>query len=113
MDRRSNVCHWSSDCRRTRRTYGRGDKMMAFRSSRKRRRQSGHAIVEVAFLCPWILFLFAGTFDVGFCAYSLIATQNAARVAAQYASQGPTTAVDQSGTCTWALAELNTLPGAQ
>ncbi|MFN7998264.1 MAG: TadE family protein [Bryobacteraceae bacterium] len=86
--------------------------MLAFRSSRRRKRQSGHAIVEVAFLCPWILFLFAGTFDVGFCAYSLIATQSAARVAAQYASQGPTTAVDQNGVCTWALAELNTLPGA-
>jgi len=78
----------------------------------RRKQSSGHAVVELALLLPWIVFLFAGLFDVGFCAYSLIATENAARVAAEYTSQGSTTASDQSGACSYALSELSALPGA-
>src|SRR5438128_767679 len=48
----------------------------------RRRRQDGHAVIEIALLAPWIFFLFAGTLDMGFYLSALIATQNAARVAA-------------------------------
>lgn len=46
----------------------------------------GNAIIEFSLLTPWFIFLFAGAFDFGFYSYSLIATQNAARVAALYCS---------------------------
>src|ERR1700756_1448468 len=49
---------------------------------RRKRRQSGNSIVEVALLAPWIFFLFVGIFDLGFYAYAIICTQNAARAAA-------------------------------
>ena len=77
----------------------------------QRRAEGGHAVIEMAFLMPWVLFLFAGTFDLGFCEYSLIATQNAARGAAMYTSQGSTTAADSTTACTYAVRELAGLPG--
>jgi Flp pilus assembly protein TadG len=43
-------------------------------------------MIEFAMLAPWFVFLFIGAFDYGFYAYALIATQNAARVAAIYCS---------------------------
>lgn len=74
------------------------------------RRERGHAMLEVAMLLPWVLFLFVGAFDLGFYNYALISTENAARVAAWYASQGTTTATDSTTACTYALAELSSLP---
>jgi Flp pilus assembly protein TadG len=75
-----------------------------------RRNQRGHAMLETAFLLPWVLFLFVGSFDLGFYNYALISTQNAARVAAWYTSQSPTTAADATTACTYALAELSAMP---
>ena len=72
--------------------------------------QKGHAVVEVALLSPWIFFLFAGALDVGSYMEALIATQNAARVAAEYTSSHSSYAGDNSGACTYALGEMNTLP---
>ncbi len=74
------------------------------------RRENGHAMLEVAFLLPWVLFIFGGAFDLGFYNYALICTQNAARVAAWYTAQTTTTASDSTTACTYALAELSALP---
>ena len=66
-------------------------------------------MLETAFLLPWVLFLFVGSFDLGFYNYALISTQNAAP-AAWYTSQSPTTAADATTACTYALAELSAMP---
>ena len=70
----------------------------------------GSAVLELSFLAPWIFFLFVGAFDMGFYSYSLIAVENAARVAAEYTSQNSTTAGDSSGACGKVLPELAMLP---
>lgn len=72
--------------------------------------ERGHAVMEAALLLPWILFLFVGTFDLGFYYYSLINTENAARVAAWYTSQSTSTSTDSTTACTYALAELQIMP---
>ena len=46
----------------------------------------GSAAVEVGIMLPWLVFTFIATLDFGFCASSLIATQNAARIVAMYAA---------------------------
>jgi len=76
--------------------------MSAFRSGRRR----GNNIIEFSLLMPWYVFLFAGAFDYGFYAYSLIATQDAARVAALYCSTSSSTKADASTACTYALGQL-------
>ncbi len=48
--------------------------------------ERGTAAVEVALLLPWIVVSFIAVLDFGFSAYALIATQNAARVAATWGS---------------------------
>jgi Flp pilus assembly protein TadG len=53
-------------------------------AAKKQRR--GSAMMEFCLLLPWYIFLFVGAFDFGFYAYGLIATSNAARVAATYCS---------------------------
>src|SRR5690348_3763138 len=50
----------------------------------RRGREGGHAVLEAAFLMPWLIFLFIGAFDMGFYSYALICTENAARVATMY-----------------------------
>lgn len=77
----------------------------------RRRRQRGNAIIEVSLLAPWLLFLFAGVLDFGFYSYAAIATENAARVAAQYGAAGSSTAGDSAGACNYALQEALALPG--
>jgi Flp pilus assembly protein TadG len=74
------------------------------------RGESGVAIIEVALLIPWIVFLFIAAFDFGFCAEALITTQNAARAAAMYTSTSATTAADATTACTYALEELRSNP---
>jgi Flp pilus assembly protein TadG len=74
------------------------------------RRERGHAVLEAALLLPWMLFLFLGVFDLGFYSYALISTQNAARVAAWYTSQSPSTATNSTTACTYVLAELAAMP---
>jgi TadE-like protein len=72
--------------------------------------RSGHAVLEVAFLAPWILFLFAGAFDMGFYAYAIICTENAARVGALHTRYSLASAGDTAGACQYALAEMAALP---
>lgn len=50
---------------------------------------SGHAVVEMALLAPWIFFLFMAVVDVGFYCYAAINTENAARTAALYTASSP------------------------
>lgn len=78
----------------------------------KRIGQSGHAVIEVALISPWIFVLFAGALNLGFYFYALICTENAARVAAAYTSSNSLYAADASGACQAALGELNQLPNA-
>lgn len=77
---------------------------------RGKRVRAGHAIIEVALLAPWIFFLFVGVLDFGFFAYSAIATENAARVAALATSQSGTTAGHDRLACEKAVSELAALP---
>lgn len=73
----------------------------------RRKKQKGHAVLEAAFLMPWIIFLFVGAFDMGFYCYALICIENAARVGAMYTSSSSTTVSDASTACTLALGEMN------
>lgn len=73
----------------------------------------GQAVVEFAFLLPWIVVAFIAVLDFGFCAYGLIATQNAARIGAEWGSA--TSANAQSNNlstkvCNYALATLQYAP---
>jgi Flp pilus assembly protein TadG len=72
---------------------------------RRRQGQRGNAIIEASLLAPWMLFLFVGVLDLGFYTHAAIATENAARVAAQYGAAGAGTAGDSAGACTYALQE--------
>jgi Flp pilus assembly protein TadG len=78
--------------------------------SGRRRRERGHAVVEASLVAPWILFLLAAVVDMGFYEYSLISTENAARVAAFYTSSSAAVANDSSGACQAALSEMNSMP---
>ena len=74
------------------------------------RRNKGAAVLEMAFLAPWFMFLFIGVVDLGFYCYDLMAVENAARVAAEYTSSESSTASDSTGACTRVLAEMASLP---
>jgi Flp pilus assembly protein TadG len=76
-------------------------------------RRRGHAMVEVALLSPWIFFLFAGAFDMGFYSHALISATNAARAGALHASGDAATAGDSAGACAFALAELRSMPNVR
>src|SRR5881628_3110273 len=75
-------------------------------SGARKRRDHGHAVVEVSLLAPWILFLLVGTLDLGFYSYALICTQKAARVAVTYTSSKSATAADSAIACQSALKEM-------
>ena len=76
---------------------------------RSKRGESGNSIVEVALLAPWIFFLFVGILDLGFYAYAVICTENAARAAAlQTASSAG--AQSSVSACAAAWDELKGLP---
>lgn len=78
--------------------------------SKFRGRQTGGAVVEVAFLIPWIMFLFVGVLDTGFYCYALIVTQNAARVSVLQSSISTAAASDSVNACLIALQEMVSLP---
>jgi Flp pilus assembly protein TadG len=64
----------------------------------------------MALMLPWLVFLFIGAFDWGYYAHALISTENAARVAATYASTNSTDAADSTNVCLFALEELRIVP---
>jgi Flp pilus assembly protein TadG len=76
----------------------------------KRAGERGHAMVELALLCPWILLLFMGIFDFGFYIYAALLTQNAANVAALYTSADWSRQTDQETACAYILREMTKLP---
>ncbi|MCL5744085.1 MAG: pilus assembly protein [Acidobacteria bacterium] len=81
--------------------------------SRRRARSRGHSVVEVAVLGPWIFLLIAGVLDMGYYAYAMIATQNAARAAAEYTSRSTATAGNSDAACQYALIGLHDMPNVR
>ena len=77
---------------------------------KRRAVEAGGAVVELALLMPWIVFLFVGILDAGFYSYAMIVTQNAARVSAIQASASPAASSDSLNACVVALQEMRSLP---
>ena len=77
---------------------------------RKQGVQRGAAMVEAAFVLPFLIFLLVGAYDWGFFSYALIVTQDATRGAALYASTSTTTASDSAGACNYVLANFSAVP---
>ena len=86
---------------------------VANRAARRNASRRGHSVVEVALLGPWIFLLIAGVFDMGYYAYAMIATQNAARAAAEYTSRSTKTAGDSDAACEYALIGLQNMPNVR
>ena len=80
---------------------------------KQHRGRSGHAIIEMALLGPWIFFLFAGVFDAGWFWAAAISVQNAARTAVLRTSASGSRAADNAGACKSVLAELQALPNVR
>jgi len=78
-------------------------------SIKRKRREGGNSIVEVALLSPWIFFLFVGIFDLGFYTYAVICTQNAARAAATQTAASVGVQLNSTA-CDGAWDELKGLP---
>jgi hypothetical protein len=72
--------------------------------------ETGHAVVEVALMAPWIFLLFAALFDFGFYAFALISTENAARVAVLQTANTLATTNNATLACPLVLRELQMLP---
>jgi Flp pilus assembly protein TadG len=77
---------------------------------RRQRGQRGNSIIEFSLMTPWLIFLFIGAMDWGFYAYSLIATEAAARVGALYTSTSNSTVSDTTSVCQYALDQLRRMP---
>jgi len=73
-------------------------------------RKRGNSIIEFAFFVPWLVFVFVGAMDWGFFAYSLIATEAAARIGALYTSTSSATVTDATTACTYAIDQLSKMP---
>jgi hypothetical protein len=65
-------------------------------------------MMELALLSPWIVFLFIGSLDLGFYAYSLITLESAARNAASW-NANHATPTDTATACTIVTAEMQSL----
>ena len=75
--------------------------------------RSGHSIVEVTLMAPWLFFLFVGVLDFGFYSYAIVCTQNAARVAALQNAYSDSAAASMTGACDIVLQEMNSLPNTR
>lgn len=74
------------------------------------RERSGHAVVEMALMAPWIFLLFIMVFDLGFYNYAAIATANAARSGMVYTTRSSAYVLDTTMACQIALRELQGMP---
>jgi hypothetical protein len=92
------TANWELSCRSMRRILG------GFRS--------GHAVVEIALMAPWLLFLFLAIFNFGFFMYAGMSVANAARVAALELARASVYQVDQARACDIVKRELDFLPNA-
>lgn len=82
---------------------------------RERRRffgsERGSAALEVGLMLPWLVLSFTGVLDFGFSAYSLIATENAARIVATWGAANPTNAANVSANaCYYAAPQFKYAP---
>jgi Flp pilus assembly protein TadG len=77
------------------------------------RKTRGAAMMELALLSPWIIFLFIGVLDWGYYAFSLITLENATRVAAVFASSSTNNYNQTSNICTILLNEMGSLSNMQ
>ena len=84
-------------------------RLEATTADNKRTRQRGHAVLEISFFLPWIIFLFTGALDCGFYSYALINTENAARVAVMQTSTSAVVAGNSTVACTYVLAEMQSM----
>lgn len=76
---------------------------------RQAKKSRGQAAIEIALMSPWILLLFAGIFNFGFFAYSVISVENAARAAALQTSGDNASADNTQWACDLVIEELRTL----
>lgn len=72
--------------------------------------RSGHAVVEMAMMAPWIFLLFIMVFDLGFYNFAAIATANAARAGLMHTTRSSSYALDTTTACQIALRELRGMP---
>jgi Flp pilus assembly protein TadG len=75
--------------------------------------RKGTAALEVGLMLPWLVFSFIGVLDFGFSAYSLIATQNAARAGAMWGAASSANASSptfQATACSYAADALKYAP---
>ena len=76
---------------------------LCFSIGRRLGSRRGSSLLEVGLMLPWFVTLFVGILDFGFCAYGLVATQNAARVVATWGAANSTNAGNiSSNACTYA-----------
>jgi Flp pilus assembly protein TadG len=66
-------------------------------ATKRRRSNSGSAMIELAISIPLLMIVLAGAVDFGAACYVAIEVANAARAGAQYGAQNSTTMVDSSG----------------
>jgi len=78
----------------------------------KRKRSRGTALIEFVLIFPVLMFLFFGTFDMGFYMYALVSTQSAARIAALDTSASSARSGSTSAACADVITELNMMPNA-
>lgn len=77
---------------------------------RARDGRRGQSMVETALMLPWILTLFAAIVNFGFYFYAVIATQNAARVAALAVSSSESVSENAQHACRHVANEMLALP---
>jgi Flp pilus assembly protein TadG len=76
-------------------------------------KKRGAAMMELALLSPWIIFIFIGVLDWGFYAVSLMTLENATRAATIYAASGSTTYTDTTNLCQILYNEMGSLSNMQ
>src|SRR5437868_1894819 len=69
----------------------------------------GAAMMELALLSPWIIFLFIGALDWGVYSYSLITLETATRAAATYAASSSSYYLNTTTICGILTSELSSL----
>ena len=73
--------------------------------------ERGSAALETGLMIPWLAIAFASVLDFGFSAYGLIATENAARIAATWGAANATNAASLSSqACSYAAPQFTYAP---
>jgi Flp pilus assembly protein TadG len=80
-------------------------------STRRKSRQRGQSIVELALLAPVLMALLAGAIEIGRLAYVYMTLVSAARAGVQYGAQNSGTAIDIAGMRTAAVNDATNITG--